>query len=138
MACDSELARVAAWLCDERIERHGHQANVDIIEPNAMGKTEEGRNPAIARAQLRIGQFGIALNLLDHTRLRWQCPLFVEPSRTATWISSRNGVQQMGYTLGAAARACVSEGVWGRIYRNSSNTACRNRVARGVRPESAH
>src|SRR6516225_8382165 len=78
------------------VERHGHQADVDIIEPNAMGKTEEGRNPAIARAQLRIGQFGIALNLLDHTRLRWQCPLFVEPSRTATWISSRNGVQQMG------------------------------------------
>src|SRR5262249_47922997 len=27
------------------VKRHGHQADVDIIEPNAMGKTEEGRNP---------------------------------------------------------------------------------------------
>src|ERR1700730_9010521 len=30
------------------------------------GEAEEGRDSAIARLQLRIGQFQIALNLLDH------------------------------------------------------------------------
>ena len=51
----------------------------------AMGKTEEGRNSAVTRAQLRIGQFRIVLNLLDHTRpwsqaevIKAKCPLSVE------------------------------------------------------------
>jgi hypothetical protein len=36
---------------------------------------------------LRVGQFGIALNLLDHTRPRWECPLFVE--RATETVTSR-------------------------------------------------
>src|SRR5215470_14432362 len=50
------------------VERHADEADVDLIEPHAVGEAEEGGNSAIARLQLRIGQFRIAPNLLDHAQ----------------------------------------------------------------------
>jgi hypothetical protein len=44
-----------------------------------VGEAEEGRDSAVARLQLRIGQFRVALNLLDHA----EAP-FGETSRQST------------------------------------------------------
>ena len=48
------------------VERHADETDVDFIEQLGVGEAEEGRDSAVARLQLRIGQFRIALNLLDH------------------------------------------------------------------------
>jgi len=56
-----------AWAVgDATVERHADKTDVDLIEPHGVGEAEEGRDSAVARLQLRIGQFRIALNLLDH------------------------------------------------------------------------
>src|SRR6516162_10708994 len=68
LIADIARAVACAWAVgDAAIDRHADEADVDLIEPHAVGEAEEGRNSAVARAQLRIGQFRIALNLLDHT-----------------------------------------------------------------------
>src|ERR1700738_3744586 len=69
LVADVAWAVARAWAVgDATVERHADETDVDLIEPHAVGEAEEGRDSAIARLQLRIGQFQIALNLLDHCR----------------------------------------------------------------------
>src|SRR6516165_12475868 len=67
LVADVARAVARAWAVgDATVERHADEADVDLIEPHAVGEAEEGGNSAIARLQLRIGQFRIAPNLLHH------------------------------------------------------------------------
>src|SRR5215813_8731844 len=67
LVADVARAMARAWAVgDATVERHADEADVDLIEPHAVGEAEEGGNSAIARLQLRIGQFRIAPNLLHH------------------------------------------------------------------------
>ena len=61
------VARAGA-VGDAPVEGHADETDVDFIEPHSVGEAEEGRDSAVARMQLRIGQFRIALNLLDHAQ----------------------------------------------------------------------
>ena len=62
------VARAGA-VGDATVERHADETDVDFIEQLGVGEAEEGRDSAVARLQLRIGQFRIALNLLDHAEV---------------------------------------------------------------------
>src|SRR6266853_4307835 len=80
LVADVARAVARAWaIGDATVERHADETDVDLIEPHAVGEAEEGRDSAIARLQLRIGQFRVALNLLDHA----EAP-FGETSRQST------------------------------------------------------
>src|SRR5262249_40860918 len=89
------VARAGA-VGDATVERHADEADVDLIEPHAVGEAEEGGNSAIARLQLRIGQFRIAPNLLhdaeapfgkDLPAVNAERPISVEQS-LAAWLMS--------------------------------------------------
>src|SRR5262249_24173086 len=97
LVADAARAMARAWAVgDATVERHADEADVDLIEPHAVGEAEEGGNSAIARLQLRIGQFRIAPNLLHHAEAPFgkdlpvvnaERPVSVEQS-LAAWLMS--------------------------------------------------
>ena len=67
VVADLAWAVARAWAVgDATVERHADEADVDLIEPHAVGEAEEGRNSAIARLQLRVRQLRISVDLLNH------------------------------------------------------------------------
>src|SRR5262249_21988636 len=105
LVADAARAMARAWAVgDATVERHADEADVDLIEPHAVGEAEEGGNSAIARLQLRIGQFRIAPNLLHHAEAPFgkdlpvvnaERPVSVEQS-LAAWLMSGTQIYQTG------------------------------------------
>src|SRR5215831_3366618 len=138
LVADVARAMARAWAVgDATVERHADEADVDLIEPHAVGEAEEGGNSAIARLQLRIGQFRIAPNLLHHAEAPFgkdlpvvnaERPVYVEQS-LAAWLMSGTQIYQTGAhgivpTSLEYRRPARLQWRWQvRLWRNSSGNA---------------
>ena len=59
-----------AWaIGDATVEWHADDADINLVKPLGVRKAEERGDSAVAWPQLRIHEFRVMLNLLDHAKV---------------------------------------------------------------------